>query len=147
MCEPFARQKRLVEIASDLIAAGRGQVKIGQAMTLAGFTSPERRNMKIYQQVRRRSAKVAVVEIPKGVPTVDGAVNSTVSIVSSLTGETIDGTPESGSCARRPLFIEEDNDDASSSTAATGKRGPYKKARCTSKEVQRKHAIKAGCAR
>jgi hypothetical protein len=31
-------------------------------MALVGFTSPERRNMKIYQKVRRRSMKVAVVE-------------------------------------------------------------------------------------
>jgi hypothetical protein len=62
MSKQHARLERLVHEASGIVAATHDKVKITQAMMLVGFTSPERRNMKIYQKVRRRSMKVAVVE-------------------------------------------------------------------------------------
>lgn len=138
------RQKRLVEEASGIIAAARGKVKITQAMGLVGFSTPERRDMKIYQQVRRRSMKVAVVAIAatKPAPIITSAVNSTVS-VSSLSGATNSGssqTPNSlGATARRPLLLDM---DASSSSTVT-----QKKHRSTSKQVQMKHAVKASAGR
>jgi hypothetical protein len=62
MSEQHAELEGLVHEASGIVVAAGGKVKITKAMALVGVTSPERRNMKIYQKVRRRSLKVAVVE-------------------------------------------------------------------------------------
>ncbi len=49
--------------ASGIIAAGKGKIKITHAMQLVGFTTPERKNITLYQKVRRRSHKMQVVPI------------------------------------------------------------------------------------
>jgi hypothetical protein len=67
MSEDDGRLKRLVLEASGIVAAAHGKVKIIQAMTLVGFSTPERKNMRIYQQVRRKSTKVSVVDHGKKV--------------------------------------------------------------------------------
>jgi hypothetical protein len=89
MCDPFERQKSMVEVASGIIAAGRGSIKIVQGMTLSGFTTLERQNLKLYEQVRRRWMKLDVVERgKKAAPhsiTVNKSNVSNVSNVSSLT--------------------------------------------------------------
>jgi hypothetical protein len=51
MSEDIDRLKRLVTEASGLLALTNGKVKIVQAMKLVGFTTPEAKNMKLYQQV------------------------------------------------------------------------------------------------
>jgi hypothetical protein len=154
MCDPFERQKSMVEVASGIIAAGRGSIKIVQGMTLAGFTTPERQNMKLYQQVRRRSMKLDVVKRGKKAAPHSITVNkSNVSNVSSLTiashnekiaaAEFIQSSPEQdGATAGRVLMI---TDDSSGSTAllTAGRAVTKKKTRATSKQVRVKHSIKA----
>jgi hypothetical protein len=44
MDESFGREERLVKKASSILSGG----KATQAMTIAGFTTPERKNMKLY---------------------------------------------------------------------------------------------------
>jgi len=59
-----AEEDECVDHASGIIAAGKGKIKIVQAMKLVGFLSPERKDMKLYQRVRRRSHQMVVSFAP-----------------------------------------------------------------------------------
>lgn len=102
------RLKRLVLEAAGVLAVTNGNTKIVNAMKFVGFTTPERKDMKLYQRVRRSVAKVDVVveeEKKRGVavtvtlPT-NGISNSQETRVSTLTpgtGTTTADTSSSGS--------------------------------------------------
>jgi hypothetical protein len=81
------RLKKMVQQASGILTAANGKVKIVQAMELVGFTSDERRNMKLYQQVRRLSTKLVILN-PTAKKTPSSAVTeSQGSTISSITGD------------------------------------------------------------
>jgi hypothetical protein len=153
MDEDFEKQIKLVQQASGIIAIGEGKVKITEAMKLVGFSTPERAGGKVYQQVRRRSLKVAdhVVEASKSdLPL--AAVAGTVSDVSSLAGPSSSESVAAGKeptsfaegTARRPLLppgpsaVTVATDLSTKTTTAHKKKG-----RATSKQVQKTNALKA----
>jgi hypothetical protein len=116
-------------------------------MALVGFTSPERRNMKIYQKVRRRSMKVAVVERVKhaNAPVILLDSQEEVSNVSSISGghsSTRNSSTATIAVAGLSLFVPGIGAAVSSSTATTATTAS-KKSRQTSKQVQYNQAIKA----
>jgi hypothetical protein len=139
MCN--GKHEMQVEMASGIIADGCGHVKITQAMRLVGFTSPEIKNMKLYQQVRRQSVKVVVVENNKNITVVDSTVSNVLSLTNEVESQVIDITslPDTTiggigiGVASLPSFGIGDGASGAAS----------KVARATSKEVQRKHAFKA----
>lgn len=63
MSEDNPEEDGRINHASGIIAAGKGKIKITQAMKLVGFTTPERKNITLYQKVRRGSHKMQVVPI------------------------------------------------------------------------------------
>jgi len=63
MSEETPEEDGRINHASGIIAAGKGKIKIAQAMKLVGFTTPERKNITLYQKVRRLSHKMHVVPI------------------------------------------------------------------------------------
>ena len=63
MSEETPEEDGRINHASGIIAAGKGKIKITQAMKLVGFTTPERKNITLYQKVRRLSHKMHVVPI------------------------------------------------------------------------------------
>jgi hypothetical protein len=147
----FDRQETLVKKASGILAAGEGSIKPTQAMIIVGFTTPERKNMKLYMQVVRRSKKVCIMgpeELEEMAQTVVVTVEDAATL-SSLTGpnsraQTSGNTVASASssvegAARRPLFSPTAT-VGSILSRKTNKGG--KKTRVSSKELQRKHAIK-----
>jgi hypothetical protein len=139
MSEEIARIKRLVQQASGILSAADGKVKVMQAMILVGFTTPERKNMKIYQQVRRKSEKIVCVELKKKssvvtVTEINGS-NSQASTISSITGEN-----------SQVIAIDSPDSDTQSVVSVASSRGEGKREdkkpaakipRGTSKEVQR----------
>ena len=52
----------LVEKAAGIVSGSQNTVGIRKAMSLVGFTTEEAAIMKWYQKVRRRAAKLEVVE-------------------------------------------------------------------------------------
>ena len=84
MSEAVQREKELVRQAAAIVAASDGKVKIVDAMKLVGFATPERKNMRVYQQVRRRSTKLVVVEKGKKLPPVVVDLSSGNSAISGL---------------------------------------------------------------
>lgn len=158
MSEDNERLDGLVAQAAGIIAYGGGKVKIAHAMRLVGFTSPEIRHGTTYQRVRRAAPKVAKQNQPdppkgrkKKAPADDEAntpesdqsdimdlnITQESNDLSSLTksGSSRSRTsPEEEVSVRRPLFSAT---SSSTTTVATGK-----KSRASSKQVQRKHALK-----
>jgi hypothetical protein len=53
----------LVIQAAGIIAGSQNTVGIARAMEIVGFSAEERKHMKYYQKVRRKAAKLSVVEI------------------------------------------------------------------------------------
>jgi hypothetical protein len=78
------RLERLVVEAAGIIAAANGKVGIAQAMMLVGFTQEEKKNMTLYQRIRRKSARVEVVAIPRNPAGVSAVTVSSEFPVSSL---------------------------------------------------------------
>ena len=114
MSEEVARLKRLVKEASGVLAATNGNVQIRAAMQFVGFTTPERHNMTLCQQVRRMLPKTTVTVALKTAPTeaavsVAAVTNSGSTDLSSLTAsglssDNLEATPDT------------DSDNASDST-------------------------------
>ena len=159
------RRQSLIEEASGIVAAANGKIKIVQAMKLVGFSTPERKNMTVYQQVRRRSLKVSVVEVRKGnngrslpgafsMPSVSSTVSgmtssrSTTSTLCNSSSSQEDTPPDDASAnttrsVRRKL-LEHESATVAAGTVATSKakdKMPIKKGRRSSKEVQRANAM------
>lgn len=76
-----------VRLAAGIVAGSEGTVKIVEAMRLAGFGTPERKTMRLCQQVRRRAAKMSIVDSSKQGknPPLQVNLNSQSSNVSTLT--------------------------------------------------------------
>jgi hypothetical protein len=132
------RLDRMVDEAAGIIAVANGKVKILQAMALVGFSPEETKNMMLYQKVRLKSSRVAMVELSKnknGVEVVTVATNSSLSsFLHSATGQSsVDFSspsvatsgPFSSSCS------------SSGSQKSDEKKPAAKVGRRTSKEVQR----------
>ena len=131
-----------VKQAAGIVAASQNKVGISKAMELVGFSQTQRRQMKLYQQVRRKAKTLLVVD--KGeAPPLPVAVEAQApsSEISSLTSGTREESPESEtrsqSSARRSLVL-----------AVTPQRGQNsvekgKASRKSSREVQRENAITA----
>ena len=65
MSEEILEEDDRINHASGIIAAGKGTIKIIHAMKLVGFTTPERKNISVYQRVRRQSQKMVVSIAPR----------------------------------------------------------------------------------
>jgi hypothetical protein len=99
MSEEDAELETMVKEAAGILAITHGKVKIVKAMEMAGFRSAERKNMKLYQRVRRLVPKCHLVvdeayerkaapEVVATVVTVNTADKlSQDSEVSSITGD------------------------------------------------------------
>ena len=55
--------KALVDAAAGIVVGSGKRVGIALAMEYVGFTLEQRRDMTMYQRVRRRSKKLTVVEL------------------------------------------------------------------------------------
>jgi len=149
--------------ASSIIAAAKGKIKIRAAMRLVGFTDAETKNMTTYQQVRRKSTNMIVVDkkaLPKAtVPQQigDGAetVASTLSSAERNDAITETGSTSNNSTAAntvrtvatpRRLLGSDSSAPTTNTTDSTKRSGdvvggtPKKKHRRTSVEVQREQA-------
>ena len=148
--------------AAGIVAASDGKVKIVDSMKLVGFSTPERRNMTTYQQVRRRASKLIVVEVPKKPLPAQVNLSSSASHVSALstseeTGrgrkrlhsvvvprrQHLDDTPastEGDTPASNEGNTTTNTSSSNSSKDATTTPIKGKKARKTSKELQRSNA-------
>ena len=62
MSEAKEIEDRMIAHASGIIAAGRGKIKIAQAMRLVEFTDEQVRNITLYQKVRRKAQRMMVVD-------------------------------------------------------------------------------------
>jgi len=128
MAENNDRLQRLVRQAAGIVSASEKKVGITKAMELVGFSKDERRQMTLYQQVRRLAMKVSLVVPPLPAATVNASDD-----VSSLT-PTSESNQDSGTSTpsvRRRLLPS----PRSMSTLSSPKIA--KKARRSSKEVQR----------
>ena len=79
------RRKQLLAQAAGIVAASEGKVGITKAMELVGYSEEERKTMKFYQQVRRRSHVLVVVEKKSVVPLESVQVNPSTEEISGLT--------------------------------------------------------------
>ena len=172
MSEGAERQKRLVEHAAAIVAASEGKVKIVDSMKLVGFRTPERKNMRVYQQVRCRTSKLVVVEKGKKDRPVTVNMSSGSSAVSALSvsderTNTNSREPSSSSSGSSRALTTPAARLATSRTAAastdtastdqssttppllvvartkSAEKTPAKRSRRTSKECQRHNAGKA----
>jgi hypothetical protein len=159
--ERIDKLKVLVIQAAGIVAGSQNTVGISQAMELVGFTVEERKTMKYYQQVRRKSTKLSVIEVGKGttpLPRVE--VQPSVDTVSTLTASTArnnnpnpspsqneDGTISSDSSVRWCLQLgvgtpsAESQEECVEESTFAGEE-EQKKRRQTPKETQRFNAVK-----
>jgi len=61
MSEAKEVEEAMIDHASDIIAAGKGKIKIRVAMRLVGFSDEQVKNMTLYQKVRRKAERMTVV--------------------------------------------------------------------------------------
>jgi hypothetical protein len=62
LSEGSSNEKKRVNLAAGIVAAGQKLVGVAKAMELVGFSQQEIKTLKLYQQVRRRAQKLCVVE-------------------------------------------------------------------------------------
>jgi hypothetical protein len=145
MSESDVELKAMVEQAAGVVAASANKVGIKRAMELIGFSEEERGKMTLYQQVRRRSAKLIVVEKNKATPP-PSAVNATenASAASDLTGSTHTRKSATNQLptteARRRLLVAPVAPATPCSPKSPEKSPVKAKHRGSSKEVQRIHS-------
>ena len=146
MSRTDAELSELVVQAAGVVSASKNKVGISKAMELVGFKSEERKKMKWYQQVRRLSSKVAVVEatatpppvsVPHNVATAAENSNSTASTLTPNSGENPQPT-------RRRLAVEEVS--ASSSVTSGGSSSSKKKKKKSRRSTKELHRINAAAA-
>ena len=149
MSRTDAELSELVVQAAGVVFASRNKVGISKAMELVGFKAEERKKMKWYQQVRRLSSKVAVVEATATTPPVPvpdivaTAAENSNSTASSLTPN----SAENPMPTRRRLLVEEGSTIASmTSGGSSSSNEKKKKNRRSTKELHRINA-KAATAR
>ena len=65
MSEETPEEDERIDHAGGIISAGKGKIQIVHAMKLVGFSTPERKNMTLYQRVRRRSHQMVVSIAPR----------------------------------------------------------------------------------
>lgn len=143
MSEEIGRLNRLVEDAAGIIAGTKGRTKTMDAMKFIGFSESERKNMKLYQQVRRLAEKLQVVEVKKKPGPVAAVSIDTQELVSALTsGSTPEESSDNGTAANaaassrsaRRQLVEIGGNKSSEKLVKK------KKSRRSSKEVQRSQA-------
>jgi hypothetical protein len=87
-------------------------------MRMVGFSTPERRNMTVYQQVRRRAQRVVIVEVKKdGKPVKEVNIGTGQSDLSSLTEEIANSLETAQNVRRR--ILESPTDDLESNNTST----------------------------
>jgi hypothetical protein len=145
MSEEISRVNRLVKDAAGIIAGTEGRTKVMDAMRFAGFSDSERKNMKLYQQVRRRALKLQITEVPNKKNAVVVLASVTIDVqeqVSGLTSTSIWNDEDSvdtssngeGSGPAKPRRLS-----TSTTTTKSSEKTP-KKSRRTSKQVQKSYA-------
>ena len=138
MSEEVGELNKKVFQASGIVAAAEGKVKIVDAMKLVGFSTPERKTMRIYQQVRRKAQRVTIVEKKNnsiGLHVL--AIAATACDISSLTDSGSIATPvEENGTHSAPVAPSESTKDSSKKVVSK-----VKVSRKTSRELQRCNAI------
>ena len=166
MSEVNSELQRKVEMAAGIIAGSQHTVGISRAMEIVGFSEEERRNMALYQKVRRRSLKLCVVDkkavVP--IPAVEVAPRTSSTTTSSLSPESEADPTNNNNTATTPstpfATSGEKNDGSTAgspspqvqrrlleslqaaSSGRTSKVAGKKKHRRTSKELQRHNSVK-----
>jgi len=125
--EPSPEKDERVDHASGIIAAGKGKIKIVQAMKLVGFSSPERKDMKLYQRVRRRSHQMVVSFAPRTIKksslfevesTLTAPEDSIVTTTNSATSTSTN--PTSVAVTPRRLDVASPGEDVDNTSTSTG---------------------------
>ena len=142
--EALPRFQRLVLQAAGIVAGSQNAVGITRAMELVGFSVEERKTMKLYQQVRRKAARLSVVEVRKKSSPVNRiVVPSTGTTVSTLTPVEEEDEEEvaspTNSVRRRLELLGESSTDGNKESTTTSVQ-TSKKTRRTPKETQRNAA-------
>ena len=160
----------MLELASGIVAASQGKVGVTKAMELMGFKSDHHKNTTFYQRIRRRAAKLSVVEKTPPIPAAEVNMGGSGSQVSALTLDehnpncrrcSVSAKERSSRAVRRrimqetpPATIRREGETTASSNSSsavttnttsdksvTSKETDSKKSRCTSQELQHKNAI------
>lgn len=110
------RLKKLVEAAAGIVAGSRKLVGVTKAMDIVGFSAEERKDITIYQKVRRKSLKLTVVEVGKNQtpnmpppPAVDAEPASGVSSLTNSSNNRSNNIDESQTTENAEEAEEEDS--------------------------------------
>ena len=90
-------RKMMVEEAAGIVSLTKGKVKIVKAMEIAGFSTPERKNMTLHQQVRRRSQKIDIKFETKGKSSIDSDSSLPSSVHLHSQGSSVSGLSSNNS--------------------------------------------------
>ena len=161
MSEEDVELQKRVKQASGIVAAAEGKVKIIDAMRLVGFSTPERKNMRVYQQVRRRSQRVEVVELKKQAPAAELEVPTVQPPSSDLSTLTASRNSRNASTSETPTSPDMASAEEATTTpcavrrrlmnsGSVSKKSPdqlpaakAKRSRRSSRELQRHNAASA----
>jgi len=136
MSQGEERIKKMVQQAAGIVSASEKKVGISKAMELVGFSEEERRQMTLYQQVRRLAMKVSLVVVPLRAAAVN-ASDDVSSLTPTSESENNQDSSTNTPSVRRCLLPSTPSTDPSSSQKTV------KKSRRTSKDVQREASAKA----
>ena len=133
------RHKELVVEAAGIVKASNNKVGVAAAMRLVGFTDQEVKQIKLYQQVRRRVTRISVVDVSvDGSPPTSVNVNTVDSQVSPLTGSAATNSPD---VTTTESVVTDGNNN--NNNKEEDKKPAAKIHRLTSKEKQRQDAKSA----
>jgi DDE superfamily endonuclease len=139
----------LVTQAAGIVAGSLNTIGISRAMELVGLSFPDAtQKMKYYQQVRRKSAKLTVVEKGKSTPVVLGVEEqesvSTLTVSTEIAGSQNNSETSPSDSIRRRLRLEETEvaETVLPSTDSVAVPAKKKQTRRSPKELQRMNAKK-----
>ena len=109
--------------ASSLIAAAKGLIKIRAAMRMVGFTEEQTKSMTLYQQVRRKSQNMIVVDKKAlSTPSVPEQIGDGAEAVSSTLSSADRNDPASDANTSTDSGTSTANNTSESTTLATPRR-------------------------
>jgi len=114
MLEAPEALKGMMSHASGMIAAGKGKIKIQEAMRMVGFDKAQEETMSLYQKIRRLSQQMVVIDkrsVAAVVRPVQQGSGDTVTSTLSSAERTSGGTTQNGSTTTSGDVDTEANDN------------------------------------